>query len=180
MDTTMAMKTALNAVLVAAVALVMPLGSATAQEADGVILAILRECARIADMPARVACYDRNIGVDVAQGTAANGAGSPSTDAAKPTGFGANQLRRPATARAARPDSAATSVTATVTAATQRTPGVWLLTLDDGSQWEFVDAVPQSFDPPRTGQAATISAAAMGSYIVRLQGQQGVRIRRVR
>lgn len=135
------------------------------QPEDRVTLTILRECAKIADITARASCYDRNIGVEVAQP-----ANTP------PTGFGANQLPRPAAEHAARREQ----LTVTLAAATQRAPGIWLMTLDDGTQWEFVDAVPLSYDPPRKGQVAQISAASMGSYIFRLQGQQGVRTRRVK
>lgn len=155
---------------------------------DRVTLNILRECARIADATARVACYDRNIGADIAQGGQAARAGgvaaspvptppAPSSPvAAQPLPqFGANQL--PASPR---PESQRVDrIKATVSAATQRAPGIWLLTLADGTQWQLVDAAPGSFDPPRKGSEIEIAAASLGSYILRYRGQTGLRIRRV-
>ena len=152
-------------------------GPLSAQEpgtaADRVTLNILRECAKIADTPARVACYDRNIGVTVAQAAAPLPAAP--RDAAPAAQFGANQLpapQRPAEQRIDR-------ITATVTAASQQAPGIWLLTLADGTQWQLVDAAGASFDPPRKGSQIEIAAATLGSYILRYRGQTGLRIRRV-
>lgn len=160
---------------------------AVAQDAaqDRITLNILRECAKIADIAARVSCYDRNIGVDVAQGAASTvpnaptGFGANQLPQPRPQTvqqFGANQLPEPRPARETRP----TEMTARLTAATQRAPGLWLLTLEDGAQWEMVEAVSMSYDPPRKGATVEINAASMGSYIMRYAGQPGVRIRRVR
>lgn len=150
---------------------------------DRVTLNILRECAKIADTPARVACYDRNIGVTVAQTAApvrAGGFGANQLPPAPPAPapvpqFGANQLPPPPQPVEQRVDR----IAATVTAATQRAPGIWLLTLADGTQWQLVDAAAPSFDPPRNGSAIEIAAASLGSYILRYRGQTGLRIRRV-
>lgn len=173
--------------LVASLCPAAALGQGTTEDAR-VTLAILRECARIADIPARVACYDRNVGVDVAL------AESP----APPVGFGANQLPVPAKpARDAAPqpsrqfganqlpapprpaDQRVDRISAAVTAATQRAPGIWLLTLADGTQWQLVDAAPASYEPPRKGSEIEIAAASLGSYILRYRGQTGLRVRRV-
>lgn len=157
---------------------------AQAASEDRVALDILRTCARLADPMARVACYDRNIGVDIARAEPARPAATPPAAAPMPAPaaapapavFGANQL--PAPGRPAAPPQEA--LTARITAATERTPGIWLVTLADGAQWQFVDAVPPSFDPPRAGASVTIIAASLGSYIMRYREQRGIRIRRVR
>lgn len=163
---------------------------ATAQDAsaDRVTLNILRECARIADVMARVTCYDRNVGVEVAQpsapqaptGFGANQLPQPPAPRALPAetpgGFGANQLPQPESERSRRLDT----LSAKVAAAVERTPGIWLITLEDGAQWQFVDAAPRSFDPPRKGSTIEFSAASMGSYLMQFRGQPGLRIRRVR
>jgi hypothetical protein len=94
----------------------------------------------------------------------------------QPRGFGSNQLPRTAPERAAEPHE----LTANVAGAAEREPGVYLLTLEDGTQWQFVDAAPRSYAPPRAGSKVEIVAAAMGSYLLRFDGQRALRVRRVR
>lgn len=161
----------------------------TAQAQDErVTLNILRQCAKVADVMARVACYDRNIGVEVAQpvqpqrptGYGSNQLPSPPPPAvaapSDPRGFGANQLVQPEADRGASLDS----VSARVAAARILAPGVYVLTLEDGAQWQFVDAAPASFDPPGRGATVEFFAASMGSYLLRYRGQRGIRIRRIK
>ena len=54
------------------------------------------------------------------------------------------------------------------------------MTLEDGAQWQFVEGVPLSYNPPRRGASVEIRSASMGSYLMRYQGQAAVRVRRVR
>lgn len=161
---------------------------------ERVTLNILRECAKISDVMGRVACYDRNIGVDVAQpaqpplptGFGANqvpprgpAPAIPPLVApapADPRGFGANQLVQPEAPRATSLDA----ISARVAAARQLAPGVYVLTLEDGAQWQFVDAASPSFDPPGKGATVEFFAASMGSYLLRYRGQRGIRIRRIK
>ena len=117
----------------------------------------LRECRRIADTAARVACYD-------------------AIPLGEERGFGSNQLPRAAPERAAEP----AQLTATVASAAEREPGVYLLTLEDGSKWQFIDAAPRFYAPPRRGAKVEISATAMGSYLLRFGDQRALRVRRVR
>jgi hypothetical protein len=62
----------------------------------------------------------------------------------------------------------------------QREPGIYLITLDSGAQWLFTDSVPFSFRVPRKGDSVDISHAALGSYLMRFDDQQSVRVRRVK
>lgn len=126
--------------------------------------ATMRECRRIADSAARVACYD-NIPL-----------GEEPRAAPQPRDFGSNQLPRAAPARTAEPED----ITATVASAAEREPGVYLLTLEDGTQWQFVDAAPRSYAPPRRGSTVEIMPASMGSYLLRFGEQRALRVRRVR
>ena len=146
---------------------------AHAQLDDGTVVSILRECRKIADSAARTACYDN---IPLGQGPAAAEPRPAAPVAPASRGFGSNQLPQPAPARAGEPGR----ISATLSAATAIAPGVYLLTLDDGAQWQFVDAVPHSYDPPRRGSTVEIAAAALGSYLLTYAGQRGVRIRRVR
>jgi hypothetical protein len=154
--------------------------AAHAQLDDRTVVSILQECRKIADTAARTACYDN---IPLGQTVAAAPSSQPAAPAPAPaapataSGFGANQLPpQPAPAKPAAPDR----IAATLTAATMVTPGVYRLTLEDGAQWQFVDAVSSSYDPPRGGSEVEIAAAALGSYLMTYRGQRAVRIRRIR
>ena len=152
-------------------AMVLAPGVAHAQLDDRTVTSIMRECRKIEDATARTACYD-NIPL--------GGAAAPSTPAvASPArqGFGSNQLPpRPEPLAVAEPDE----ITATVIAAVEREPGIYLLTLEDGAQWQFVESAPLTYDPPRRGSKIEIIEAALGSYLLRYADQTAIRARRVR
>lgn len=133
----------------------------------------LRACAGIPDIAARVACYDA-LSADEAATTPA---------AVEPRGLGREQVARaraPKPERAAVQTSEADAIEATVTASVLRQPGIYLLTLEDGAQWQFVEGVPLSYNPPRPGRSVEIHSASMGSYLMRYLDQAAVRVRRVR
>ena len=64
-------------------------------------------------------------------------------------------------------------------AARRTEPGIYLLTLDDGAQWRFVEAVPPSYDPPRTGTEIELRRGSLGSFLMRYADQRSVRVQRV-
>lgn len=149
---------------------------AHAQLDDRTVVSILRECRAIADAAARAACYD-NIPLGQTNAAARPQPSAPAANAAPRAGFGSDQLPpQRAAAKPAEPDR----VTATLAAAVERQPGSYLLTLEGGAQWEFVDTVSIAYDPPRAGSQIEIQRAALGSYLMRYAGQRAVRIRRVR
>ena len=161
--------------LAGSAALGLSAAQAQAQSGEDAIRGQLRACAGIADIAARVACYDA---------LSAAGTETPAAPAAQaaaqPRGLGSEQVpRAPAPARAAQ-QTEADSIEATVAAAVEREPGIHLLTLEDGAQWQFVEGVSLSYDPPRRGSTVEIRSASMGSYQLRYQGQPAVRVRRVR
>jgi hypothetical protein len=165
-----------KAMLAGAVLLVLGTGTAHAQLDDATIADIIRECRQLPDEAARIACYD-NIPLGQPAAAPAASPASPQAPAARaPTGFGGEQLPRPAAAAPAEPRE----MTARLSAVAERRPGVYLLTLEDGAQWEFIDSVPPSYDPPQRGKTVELIGAALGSYLLRYDGQRGVRIRRVR
>lgn len=145
-----------------------------AQEADGALRSQLRNCSQIAEISSRVACYDA-LSEDVSPAPAERAV-------AEPRGLGSEQVRQvqPTRTEPAAEHAERHSIEATVTAAVQREPGIHLLTLEDGAQWQFAEGVPASYNPPRRGSTVEIRSAAMGSYLMRFQGQQAVRVRRIR
>lgn len=60
-----------------------------------------------------------------------------------------------------------------------RNRGGWVLTLKDGAVWTQTDNVTLAVEP-RAGQSVVINRAALGSYMMRVNKQPGIRVRRVR
>ena len=165
-------------------------GAARAQPDYEAIVRLMDECGKIKDAGARVACFDNTL--ETARLIASASAGSaeppvasavePATPsranaaAAPPTGFGGESLRQPEPAR----EAASDRTEALVRAAQQTAPGVYLLALDDGAEWRFVDAVPPSYNPPRPGSEIELRRGALGSFLMRFADQRSVRVQRVR
>ena len=185
------------AMLLAGGALMAAGSAASAQNPGGVpdasVLNIMRECAKIDDPTARLACYDNNIragGFDgrapsvPGQGGRINGGGAPNVGTAGgygAQGFGAASVKTPARfesseQRGEGPDS----ISARIAAVREREPGVYLVTLEGGAQWLFSDSVPSSFRAPRKGDTVDISHSALGSFLMRIDNQESVRVRRVK
>lgn len=166
---------------------------APGQIPDANVLNIMRECAKIDDPTARLACYDNNIraggfdgrrpsvpgsGAGVTGGEAPNAGGGAATGA---QGFGAASVKTPERfesneQRGTGPDA----ISARVASAREREPGVYLVTLEGGAQWLFSESASRSFRPPQRGDSVDISHAALGSYLMRVDGQEAVRVRRIK
>lgn len=169
-----------------AIALAMLPLPAAAQATRDEVLDALVACGRIADVMARVACYDSNIGKvparaappppvaqraapsgDIARGAPA--APVPAARAAVPPAVAA----RPAAPQASR-------YTAKIASVQDRGPGVYLVTLEDGTAWEFAETVPLSYRSPVRGADVEIDRGALGGTRLRFDQQQAVRVRQVR
>lgn len=156
-----------------------PLHARTDYEA---VVRLMTECARIGEIGARVACYDKTMEAARMIAAAPTVRAEPKIAAPAPleqppSGFGAESLRKPEPVREARP---AEETEALVQAARQTEPGVYLLTLEDGAQWRFVDAAPPSYDPPRAGSRIALRSGALGSFLMRYAGQRSLRVQRVK
>lgn len=184
---------------VLAAALVSPITLATpawAQVDDSIVLEIMRQCARIDDATARLACYDNNVrsgggqarssvpGEMIAPATAGRAplAGAPSTatgaaPAGGAAGFGRESIRGPE--RFETPAGEIDALTARVASVSQRQRGVYVVTLEDGATWEFAESVAFSYRPPREGSQVEIQRGALGGFLLRFDSQPSVRVRRV-
>jgi hypothetical protein len=158
---------------------------AAAQVDDSIVLNIMRECAKIDDPTARLACYDNNIrsagGAPRAtmpgQVPAPQGGAAPVAPNA-PGGFGADSIRTQERFDPGR--NGASEISARVSAVREREPGVYLVTLDSGAQWLFTESMGRTFAPPRQGQTVEIQRGALGGYLMVVGRQQGVRVTRIR
>lgn len=187
------------------VVLAMP---AAAQVADDVVLNIMRECARIDDPTSRLACYDNNIrnaaaprntipgevradgggavavprgttGFGLRGGSAASAAAGGTVVSGGPSGFGREDIRSPDRFNAA-PPGEMVEIAARVTAVSPREPGIFAFTLEDGAQWLLTRGVSSSYRMPEPGSVVEIQRGALGSFLMRYDGQESVRVRRTR
>ena len=174
------------AITAAALPFTMLAAPVAAQVSDEIVLNILRNCAEIDDPTARLACYDNNIraaggqprsSVPGEMAVPSGGAGAP-LDTRGPSGFGREDIVTPE--RFNTPAGELEELRARVAAVAQQQRGVYLVTLDDGAQWLFSESVPFSYRPPRVGDRVTIDRASLGSFLMTVNDQASVRVRRVR
>jgi hypothetical protein len=145
---------------------------ASAEEDYRAIVEVLRACSEIEDGPARMTCYDANVRPPSAPPAAR--ADAPANAPRGSGSFGSESLpqQRP---RAEEADA----LEARVASARERQPGKFVLTLEDGAEWEFVEAAPSAYNPPRAGASVRIERGSLGSFRLRYASQRAIRIRRV-
>lgn len=170
--------------LLAAAASTLPFAApVSAQVADGVVINIMRECAKIDDPTARLACYDNNIrqagGTPRAAAPAGALRGGPAPVA--PTSsqqFGIEDVRTPQAVQS-RP-AEVDEIQARVASISPRQPGIYLVTLEDGAQWLFAEGVSQQFRLPSRGDTIEIERGSLGSFLMQINRQKAVPVRRIR
>jgi len=159
---------------------------AMAQEDYRSIVTIMRACSQIADVPARVMCYDNNIRPSAAASGAATAAPaaapmapppSAAPQAPPPSTFGSEMV---ASARQPEREAADDDIVALVAAIAEEAPGIYLLTLADGAQWRFVDSAPPAWSPPRPGAQIELERGSLGAVFLTYDGQRRLRVRRIR
>jgi hypothetical protein len=191
------MKARCAAMILAGGAMLAAGSAASAQEPgripDATLLNIMRECAKIDDPTARLACYDNNVRAGGSnggrpsvpgQGPVVSGSGAPNMrggSSGSVQGFGGESVKtaerfESSSQRGAGPDS----VSARVASIKQRQPGIYLVTLEGGAQWLFSESVDRNFRLPRKGDAIELSHAALGSYLMSFDNQEAVRVRRIK
>ena len=74
-------------------------------------------------------------------------------------------------------EEAVNSIESTVATANQDSLGHWNVRLADGSLWIQTDDRPLSLRP-RPGQPVVVVRAALGSFMMRVNNQPGIRVRR--
>ena len=171
-----------------AATLVLPGIPAMAQVDDGIVVNIMRECAKIDDPTARLACYDNNIRAAGASPRAAvpgrmqapqSSAGAP-VASNTPQGFGAESVRAPQRVEAPSSSGQVDEISATIASIAQRGPGIYAFTIEGGARWQFAEGVSLSYRVPRVGSTEEIDRGALGSYLMRFDSQEPVPVRRVR
>lgn len=157
-------------------------GPVHAQADYEAMVRLMAECAKIEEIGARAACYDKTVEAarlieEARAGVTTPKASVPATAERPASGFGSQSLPKPEPVRESR---SAEQIEALVRAARRTEPGIYLLTLEDGAQWRFVEAVPASYDPPRAGSEIELRSGSLGSFLMRYANQRSIRVQRVR
>ncbi len=177
-----------TAIVAAAISLAAPATHAMAQADRAAVVDILIECAKIDDPTARLACYDNNmqrVGATpraTVPGQTVRGVvgGAAPVESRGSQGFGADDVRADSPERFQRPAGQVQEIHPRVTAVREREPGVYLVTLEDGAQWLFAEGVSSGFRLPKQGDTIEIERGSLGSYLMRIDGQASVPVRRIR
>ena len=160
---------------------------AGAQADRTAVVDILIECAKIDDPTARLACYDNNMSrVGATQRTTVPGqvrgvtGGAAPVETQGPQGFGYEDVRAADPARFRPAPGQLQEIHPTVQSISPREPGIYLVTLSDGAQWLFAEGVGSQFRLPRRGDEIEIERGSLGSFLMRIDGQPPVPVRRIR
>lgn len=169
-----------------AAALALSPAPVAAQVSDEIVLNIMRECAKIDDATARLACYDNNIrtaGANPRRNTIPGAMTSPTGNTGAPVsggaaqGFGSEDVPNPN--RFETPAGELKEILTRVASVEQVRPGLYRFALQDGAVWEFTETVGSSYRPPRAGSELEIQRGSLGSFLMRFDRQAPVRVRRV-
>lgn len=161
---------------------------ASAQADRAAVVDILVECAKIDDPTARLACYDNNmrrVGATpraTVPGQTVRGVvgGAAPIETQGPQGFGYEDVRSEDPARFRPAPGQLQEIHPRVASVTAREPGIYLVTLDDGAQWLFAEGVTSQFRLPGRGDTIEIERGSLGSFLMRVEGQSPVPVRRIR
>ena len=141
----------------------------------------LGRCRGIADGAARLACFDKAAGALVAATTRGDVSVVDRSEIRSTRrslfGFGLPKLpffRGDTTA-----DEASDTLQSKVASARELGYGKYSIRLTDGNAvWETLETY-EALDPPRSGQPIEVKRGPLGSYLVRIDGQRGVKAKRV-
>lgn len=170
-----------------AAALALSATPAFAQADRAAVVDILVECAKIDDPTARLACYDNNMSrVGATPRSTVPGqvrgvvGGSAPLETQGPQGFGYEDVRAADPARFQPRPGQLQEIHPRVAAIVAREPGIYVVALDDGAQWQFAEGVSSQFRLPRRGDEIEIERGSLGSFLMRIDGQPPVPVRRIR
>jgi hypothetical protein len=167
----------------AAACLMMPTASSAAPRAEKVeraaILKALADCRAITDSNERLACFDKTSG-DFVQAEASGAVvvlDQKQVREARRQAFGfdlaaLNFFNRGLSTKEA------DQLTEVLASASQGPNGFWIVTLESGATWREIDGEAMGRDP-HPGSKVVIMRGAVGSFVMKIDGQQAIRVRRV-
>ena len=171
------------AIALAAACLTAPTVSAAAPRPEkserAAILKALADCRAITESAERLACFDKTSG-DLVQAESSGAVvviDRQQIREARRQAFGFDLSALNFFNRGLSTEEAA-SLTDEVSAASQRGDGKWVLTLKSGAVWRQVESDPPNRDP-HAGSQVVIKRAALGSFVMKIDGQVATKVTRV-
>jgi hypothetical protein len=166
-------------------AIITGAGAAAAKDkpaaAPSPLVTAIDRCRQIADSTQRLACYDTaaNALVQAANSGAVAVVDQNEIRKARHSLFGFTLPKIPFFSGDETADEVQKQLDSTITSVKALNNGYFRIVIaDNNAVWETTDS-SISFDEPRVGQKITIVRGPMGSYFLRINGQVGVRGRRV-
>ena len=145
------------------------------------LVTAIDRCRQIADPTQRLACYDgaANALVQAANTGAVAIVDQNEIRKARHSLFGFTLPKIPFFSGDRTADEVQRQLDSTITSVKPLNNGYFRIVIaDNNAIWETTDS-SISFDPPRPGQKITILRGPLGSYFLRINGQVGVRGRRI-
>jgi hypothetical protein len=169
---------------IGAVALAALCSAATAQEPEAdrsALITSVLDCRDVADDQARLRCYDAAAAA-LGEASSAGALVVVDREAVRRTRrglFGFSVPRLPFFRGDTSHDEEVTEIEGTIQSVRSHDFGKWIVTLADDSVWQTTE--PDTRNPaPRPGQSVRIRRAALGSYMLSVEGRRGTRAMRVR
>jgi len=136
------------------------------------------DCRAIVDGVQRLACYDKAVGA-MAQAEKTGDLVTIDREQRQTVRRQAFGLTLPSLAMFDRGEKAeeADRITVTLARAFRDGDRKWVITLDDGAVWRQIDD-GELEPPPKPGAKAVIRRAMLGSYMMRIEGQDSIRVHR--
>ena len=143
-------------------------------------LQALLACRNIAESTQRLACFDSAVArfVQAVDSGEVVVVSRQQANAARRSAFGFNLPSLAIFDRSARPEEL-NRVSGEVESVHRNAAGKWVLTLVGGAAWEQIDneRLPRA---PKQGSKVEVRRAALNSYLMNVDGQRAMRVRRVR
>ncbi len=166
----------------AAVALLASTAAAQQGERDNsTLLTSVLNCRELTDDQARLRCFDAAAAA-LGEASSAGALVVVDREAVRRTRrglFGFNMPRLPFFRGDTSQDEEVTEIEGTIRSIRSLDYGKWALTLEDDSTWQTTESDTRN-PAPRVGQSVRIRRAALGSYMLSIEGARGVRAMRTR
>jgi hypothetical protein len=167
--------------VVAALAFIAPPAAAKEKPAPSPLVSAIERCRQMTDPTQRLACYDAAAGALIQATTSGAVAVVDENEVKKVRHslFGFSLPKIPFFTGDTTANEAQNKLDTTITRVTALNNGYFRIVIaDNNAVWETTDDYT-SFDPPKPGQKIEIVRGALGNYFLRINGQVGVRGRRV-
>lgn len=143
--------------------------------------ATLERCRQLSDGAARLSCYDEAVGA-LLDGTRAGTVSIVDRNQlreARRSLFGFSMPRLPFFSGDRSAEEQSDELTSAIRSVRAIGGGHYRIVLEDGGAvWETTESYT-NFEPPAAGQKVVIKRGSLGSYMLRIDGQRGVKGRRV-